>query len=131
MEALFRGDDLLEKRLLLRRWHDLILPVVDLALVFREVCTEHFDEIGQRQGLMLVQVKELCRKYLLIVSVGRFVQDIEDRLLTRPNNLGRFFPSFLSEMHGKGGNFCIFLLKIAEKEGKTDLRRCRGDLFNH
>ena len=31
------------------------------------------------------------------------------------------FPSFLVEMHGKGGNFCIFLLKIAEKEGKTDL----------
>ena len=24
-------------------------------------------------------------------------------------------------MHKKGGNFCIFLLKIAEKEGKTDL----------
>ena len=34
---------------------------------------------------------------------------------------GRFFPSFLVEMHGKGGNFCNFLLKIAEKEGKTDL----------
>ena len=26
-------------------------------------------------------------------------------------------------MHGKGGNFCIFLLKIAEKEGKTDEKR--------
>jgi len=24
-------------------------------------------------------------------------------------------------MHEKRGNFCIFLLKIAEKEGKTDL----------
>ena len=29
-------------------------------------------------------------------------------------------------MHGKGGTFCIFLLKIAEKEGKTDLLRA-GD----
>ena len=25
-------------------------------------------------------------------------------------------------MHERRGNFCIFLLKIAEKEGKTDLR---------
>ena len=33
---------------------------------------------------------------------------------------GRFFPSFLSKMHEKRGNFCIFLLKIAGKEGKTD-----------
>ena len=24
-------------------------------------------------------------------------------------------------MHVKGGNFCIFLLKIADKEGGTDL----------
>jgi len=40
-----------------------------------------------------------------------------------PFNLAfvRFFPSFLIKMHGKRGNFCIFLLKIAEKEGKTDL----------
>jgi len=30
-------------------------------------------------------------------------------------------------MHEKRGNFCIFLLKIAEKEGKTDLRP--PDLF--
>ena len=33
----------------------------------------------------------------------------------------RFLPSFLIKMHEKRGNFCIFLLKIAEKEGKTDL----------
>ena len=32
-----------------------------------------------------------------------------------------FSPSFLSKMHEKRGSFCIFLLKIAEKEGKTDL----------
>ena len=37
--------------------------------------------------------------------------------LARPD---RFFPSFLSKMHEERGNFCIFLLKIAEKEGKTD-----------
>ena len=28
------------------------------------------------------------------------------------------FLSFLSQMHEKGGNFCMFLLKTAEKEGK-------------
>ena len=33
----------------------------------------------------------------------------------------RCSPSFLSQMHEKRGNFFIFLLKIAEKEGKTDL----------
>ena len=37
-----------------------------------------------------------------------------------PGSPGRFFPSFLSKMHEKGGIFCIFLLKIAEKERKTD-----------
>jgi len=26
-------------------------------------------------------------------------------------------------MHERWGNFCIFLLKIAEKEGKTDLHQ--------
>jgi len=31
-----------------------------------------------------------------------------------------FPPSFLIEMHEKRGNFCIFLLKLAEKEEKTD-----------
>ena len=31
------------------------------------------------------------------------------------------FPFILIKMHEKRGNFCIFLLKIAEKEGKTDL----------
>ena len=36
--------------------------------------------------------------------------------------LDRFFPSFLSKIHEERGNFCIFLLKIAEKEGKTDLK---------
>jgi hypothetical protein len=29
-------------------------------------------------------------------------------------------------MNEKGGNFCIFLLKIAEKEGKTDLAPVAG-----
>jgi hypothetical protein len=33
----------------------------------------------------------------------------------------RVFPSFLSKTHEKRGNFCLILLKIAEKEGKTDL----------
>ena len=32
----------------------------------------------------------------------------------------RFFPSFLTKIHEKRGNFCIFLLKIAVKEGKPD-----------
>ena len=36
-------------------------------------------------------------------------------------DLDRFFPSFLSKMHEKGGQFLHFPLKIAEKEGKTDL----------
>jgi len=31
----------------------------------------------------------------------------------------RFFLHFLFKMHEKRGNFCIFLLKIAEKEGKN------------
>ena len=35
-----------------------------------------------------------------------------------------FFPSFLVKMHEKRGNFCIFLLKIAEKEEKTHLWVC-------
>ena len=47
---------------------------------------------------------------------------------------GRLFPSFHLKMHEKGGNFCIFLLKIAEKEGKTDLisepRRDEGLVVN-
>ena len=34
----------------------------------------------------------------------------------RSTGLYRFFPSFLIKIHEKMGNFCIFLLKIAEKE---------------
>ena len=33
------------------------------------------------------------------------------------------FSFILIKMHEKRGNFCIFLSKIAEKEGKTDLGR--------
>ena len=43
------------------------------------------------------------------------IRSIEPR---RPRFLTGFFRSFLVQMHEKGGNFCIFLLKIAEKEGK-------------
>ena len=39
----------------------------------------------------------------------------------------RVFPSLLSKMHEKGGNFCSFLLKIAEKEEKpTPMALVRG-----
>jgi hypothetical protein len=39
------------------------------------------------------------------------------------------FPSFLIKMHEKGGNFCIFLLKIAEKRGKPTLKGVFGPTF--
>jgi hypothetical protein len=43
-----------------------------------------------------------------------------------PMGAGRLFPSFHLKMHEKGGNFCIFRLKIAEKEDKTDLQLLVG-----
>jgi hypothetical protein len=34
-------------------------------------------------------------------------------------------------MHGKRGKFCIFLLKIAEKEGKPTWRMCLGSAMQY
>ena len=61
---------------------------------------------------------------LLLVKVRRIrPAQRGDRLRSiGPIRLIGFSLHFLVKMHEQRGNFCIFILKVAEKEGKPDLR---------
>ena len=59
-----------------------------------------------------------CGSLIQACFWSSFGADSPANLLTVFQNRS-VFPSFLSKMHKKRGNLCIFLLKIAEKDGKT------------
>ena len=88
MEALFRGDDMLQERLLLVCGDDLVLSVISLWLILREVFAQHPDELAKRQTIVLLEVKELLGEDLVIVLVRPVAVDVQDRIDPRARDLG-------------------------------------------
>jgi len=71
--------------------------------------------LSRREILRLLGIRRwLLRSGIWMIVVADVVAGIIPADLHHAE--GEFFPSFLSKMHEKRGNFCIFLLKIAEKE---------------
>ena len=92
----------------------------------RQSVRQNVAEKSLAGGLLTCAHRGVLRAVQRPRQVGVKLLEVVDRRLhilrvARDEELDRFFPSFLLKMHEKRGNFCIFLLQIAEKEGKPDL----------